>query len=344
MMNKTQKVIILTGEAAVTSKAIEVIKGFKAVSVVKQLNDAVVENVFRHNKNVVYATKNLRLTNIIKYRPIVINCINGKTDIEEFKLGSNNIMEDFPTMLDQKNVDVGDHEVFDSKGGKATKDNCFICKLAQGNPVREEHILYETENFLAVPGLGAFYDGYVMIVPKSHIMSFAELEEEKFEEMLQVINDIRFILESVYQKKIFVFECGSGKGGEGKHETSIVHAHIHFAPTDMDVLEEVHKSGLYPAQIEPKDLIKEYGEDPYMLYIDQEDNWYITSDPETYFPRQHPRQVLADYMGLKKGEYNWRIYPHEDRMKVIANEIYSFLREEFDNLPPWIQKATKKYI
>ena len=41
-----------------------------------------------------------------------------------------------------------------------------------------------------------------------------------------------------------------------------------------------------------------------MLYIDQEDNWYITSDPETYFPRQHPRQVLADYIGLKKGEYN----------------------------------------
>ena len=81
-----------------------------------------------------------------------------------------------------------------------------------------------------------------------------------------------------------------------------------------------------------------------MLYIDQEDNWYITSDPETYFPRQHPRQVLADYIGLKKGEYNWRIYPHEDRMKVIANEIYFFLREEFDNLPPWIQKATKKYI
>ena len=47
----------------------------------------------------------------------------------------------------------------------------------------------------------------------------------------------------------------------------------------------------------------------------------VTIDPETYFPRQHPRQVLADYMGLKKGEYNWRIYPHEDRMKVIANEI-----------------------
>ena len=46
-------------------------------------------------------------------------------------------------------------------------------------------MLYETENFLAVPGLGAFYDGYVMIVPKSHIMSFAELEEEKFEEKEQ---------------------------------------------------------------------------------------------------------------------------------------------------------------
>ena len=144
------------------------------------------------------------------------------------------------------------------------------------------------------------------------------------------------------KKKIFVFECGSGRGGGGKHATSIVHAHIHLAPTDMPVLDEVHKSGLYPAQIESNELIKHYGQHPYMLYIDQKDNWYITSDPNTYFPRQHPRQVLADYMGLEKGHYNWRKYPMREKLDSIAKEIYTFLRNEYEHLPTWIQEAVKK--
>lgn len=103
------------------------------------------------------------------------------------------------------------------------------------------------------------------------------------------------------------------------------------------------KSGLYPGLIHPRSL-KNYGEYPYMLYIDQEDTWYIVSDPDTYFPRQHPRQILADHMGLEEGKYNWRVYPYREKMDEIAEEIYSFLRKEYDNLPVWIQDSVKKYI
>ncbi|MNS98692.1 hypothetical protein D3C72_1330640 [compost metagenome] len=182
-----------------------------------------------------------------------------------------------------------------------------------------------------------------MIVPKKHVMSYAELDEAEYEEFLRVLNDMKFILESVYKKEIFSFECGSGRGGAGKHETSIVHAHFHLAPTDMPVLDQIHKSGLHPAFINPRDL-SNYGEYPYMLYIDQQDNWYISSDPDTYFPRQHPRQVLAEYMELQKGEYNWRTNPLREKMDVIADEIYTFLRESYNTLPKWIQESVKKFI
>lgn len=343
-MNKTKKVIILVGSQELTENALEIIKGFKAVTVVRQLNNATVKNVFRHNKNVVFATTRFDLKSMNQYEPVIINCIVGESRFRILQLGTKNIIEDFPAMMDKLDIDVGDHVSNDSTDSKNIKCNCFICKLAEGNPIRPEHILYESQNFLVVPGLGAFFTGYVMIVPKKHVMSFAELNKKEYEEFLRVLNDMRFILESAYKGKTFVFECGSGKGGKGKHETSIVHAHMHLSVTNMPVLEEVHKSGLYPAPIEPKDLIRDYGQHPYMLYIDQDDNWYITSDPETYFPRQHPRQVLADYMGLKKGEYNWRKYPHEEKLDTIAEEIYSFLKKEFDSLPIWIQSATKKFL
>lgn len=341
-MNKTQRIIVLTGSDRKIRIALDTIKGFKAITVVNNLSSEIIKNVFKHNKNVVFA-KPVYDLRIARYNPIVINVTSSETNIETLKLGVENVIEDFPRLLESQNVDVGDHISHDSTDSTEVKNNCFLCKVAQGCPEKPEHILYESKNFFVIPGLGAFFDGYVMIVPKEHVMSFAELSEHKYEEFLQVLNDIRFILESVYNKKIFVFECGSGKNGGGKHATSIVHAHIHMAPTDMPVLERVQKSGLYPALIDQRDLRK-YGEYPYMLYIDQEENWYIVSDPDTYFPRQHPRQVLADYMNLEKGEYNWRTNPLREKMDVIAEEIYGFLRNNFKELPLCIQENVKKFL
>jgi len=341
-MNKTQKIIILVGEYSLVQLALETIKGFKAVTVVNQLSRGIIENVFRHNKNVVYAPAIYNIE-IAKYNPIVINVSIGETNVDLMRLGISNIVEGFQMILDSKNIDAGDHMSHDSTNSTATLENCLLCKIATGKNEKPEHILYESENFYVVPGLGAFFDGYVMIVPKDHVMSFAELDKEKYEEFLRVLNDIRFILESVYHKEIFVFECGSGKNGGGKHATSIIHAHIHLAPTDMPVLDCIHESGLHPAIINSRHLCN-YEKYPYMLYIDQRDNWYISSDPDTYFPRQHPRQVLADYMNLEKGEYNWRTNPLREKMDIIAEEIYSFLRENFEILPIWIQESVKKFI
>lgn len=341
-MNKTQRLIVLVGNEQLLRIALDSIKGFKACTCVKHLNDEIIQNVFGHNKNVVHAMTvyNINLSN---YNPIIINVIKKGTDCAFMRLGLEDIINDFPKLLDSKDIDVGDHVTHDSNTIKNSTKNCMLCKIVEGNPIRPEHILYESKNFFVIPGLGAFFDGYVMIVPKRHVMSFAELDEEEFEEFLQVLNDMKFILKSVYQKEIFVFECGSGKNGGGKHTTSIVHAHMHLAPTDMPVLSYVQKSGIHPGLIDSSEL-QYYGTYPYMLYIDQQDNWYIASDPDTYYPRQHPRQVLADYMNMPKGSYNWRKFKHEKEMDVIAEKIYSFLRNNLDSLPIWIKEATEKFL
>lgn len=341
-MNKTQQVIILIGNRTLTSKVLDVIRGFKAVTIVESLTEETISNVFHHNKNVVFTLPAYAL-DLNRFSPILVHVTNGNTNPQRMQLGITDVINDFPTLMDSVNVDVGDHISQNSTSSEVVKHNCLLCKIAEGHPEKPEHILYESENFFVIPGLGAFFDGYVMIVPKEHVMSFAELKPDQYAEFLDVLSDMRFILESVYHKPIFVFECGSGRNGGGKHATSIVHAHIHLAPTDMPVLRNVQNSGLYPSQIEPTELCK-YGEYPYMLYIDQSDRWYITSDSETYFPRQHPRQVLADYMNLPKGQYNWRTNPLRDKMDVIADEIYSFLKEHFLELPVWIQEAVKKFL
>jgi len=344
-MNLTKKMIILVGNPERLMEALKIICGFKACTLVKNVDDEIVKNVYKHNKNVVHATRIYDdLSELEKYDPVTVKVTKKPTSFERMELCINTIMEDFPALMDKLGIDVGDHIIHDSSGVKSNKCDCMICRIVEGNPIRKERVLYESENFFVVPGLGAFYDGYVMVCPKRHIMSFAECSEEEFEEFLQVMDDVKYILKHVYKKDIFVFECGSGRNGGGKHATSIVHAHIHFAPTDMPVLKCVQASGIYPALICPNDLTVRYGEYPYMLYIDQRDNWYISSNPNSYYPRQHPRQVLADYMGLEKGKYNWRVYAHEEKMEIIANEIQEFLKNNFDKLPWWIRANTEKFL
>jgi len=53
---------------------------------------------------------------------------------------------------------------------------------------------------------------------------------------------------------------------------------------------------------------------------------------------------LADYMGLGPEEYNWRTNPLRYKMDIIACEIQSFLRDNFDSLPKWIQKNIGKFL
>lgn len=341
-MKRTQRLIVIICEPLFINSIADIISGFHAITIIKSISSEILNTVFHYNKNAVFLTSTYDME-WAKYKPIIVQ-IGLKTNVELSILGNSSnstIIEDFPKVLEPYDVDTGDHSSEDSTQiiSYQSTDECLLCNILRRQTTNVEHILYETKSFYVVPGTGAFFEGYIMIVPKRHIMSFALLSQDILKEFFTVLNDIRSILEGIYGKKIFAFECGSGKTGTGKHKTSIVHAHFHLSPTNMPVLKEVQKSGLNPALINKKDLSM-YGEYPYMLYVDQEDNWYINSDPNAYYPRQHPRQVLANYMNCYEF-YNWRIYPYRERMDVIAEEFRTFCKKNFDALPRWVQKSVR---
>lgn len=338
-MKKTQRLIIVTGDASlITNDAIvKTLSGFKACTVIKTLSKEMLDNVYHYNKNALLLSTTYCMGWSV-YNPIVIRLSTEPTNVANSVLGISNIIADFPKILDSKNVDVGDHNSQDSTGMVSqSTDECLLCRIYNRKTDIPEHIVYDTTNFYCVPGTGAFFDGYLMIVPKQHVMSFALLDEVVLEEFYRVLNDIRSILEGIYQKKVFAFECASGRTGAGKHKTSIVHAHFHLAPTEMPVLKEIQSSGLNPHLIQKEDL-PEYGENPYMLYVDQEDNWFMASDPNCYYPRQQPRQVLANWMGCYD-QYNWRIHPMRDKMPVIAQQFRDYCRDHYSELPEWVKES-----
>lgn len=338
-MKLTQRLIVILGDYSLITdeRIVKSIAGFHACTVIQTLSQEMLNNVFHYNKNAVYFSTAFKME-WSEYEPVVIQLSSEESIINQFVLGINSIIEDFPRILSLKSIDAGDHSSQDSTGMVAqSKKDCLLCRIYNKTAPNTEHILYDTRYFYVVPGTGAFFEGYLMIVPKEHVMSFGLLEPAALREFFRVLNDMRSLLEAIYGKKVFAFECASGKTGAGKHKTSIVHAHVHLAPTDMPVLKEVQKSGLNPCLIHKEDL-QEYGEYPYMLYVDQEDNWFIASDPNCYYPRQQPRQVLANYMG-QYDVYNWREHPYRERMDIIATQFRDYCHNNFEYLPEWVKES-----
>lgn len=66
-------------------------------------------------------------------------------------------------------------------------------------------------------------------------MSNAELINYKSKEFLTVLEDISCILKMTYNvSNVLVWENGTGNSGIGKAKNSIVHAHTHIAPSNLN--------------------------------------------------------------------------------------------------------------
>ena len=223
-MKLTQRLIIVLGEPALITNEtiIKQIAGFKACTVIKSLSQEMLDNVYHYNKNAVYVASSYGMT-WATFKPVVIRLsAEGSTDAKQSILGIGNIIVDFPKILDPKDIDVGDHSSQDSTGMVSqSRSECLLCRIYNRETVNPEHIVYETENFYVVPGTGAFFDGYLMIVPKEHILSVAQFPKSYFTEYYEVCEDVEKILLNAFKGSVVTFmEHGSGPSGKTSHKKS----------------------------------------------------------------------------------------------------------------------------
>ena len=345
-MKATRKIFAIYGEAPVVRKVLECLDGFKAVTALMDtFSYADIESVFNKNKSVACYSESL-----LKLYPTVLNdFIDVYLTENSIAIGYSNVINveknivlQFMEIAEKNNVDIGDH-ISNNRDFGPTQEDCLFCKLIDGEPVHEQAILYESKNFIVIPGSGAFVEGYIMIVPKAHVMSCAELSTEQRKEMLTVIEDIKFILNWIYGTDILVWENGSGRGGIGKPKTSIVHAHIHVCPSQMNICLETEATGIPIYPISFDDLPK-YKENSYLLINDYYGNWYISYDEELYIPRQYIRQLIAAEHHFGGEIWNWRRYAFWDEAEKNGNDFLDFVRNNYLLLPKSIKDATRKFI
>jgi diadenosine tetraphosphate (Ap4A) HIT family hydrolase len=94
--------------------------------------------------------------------------------------------------------------------------------------------LFETDAFVVWPSLGALVAGWILIVPKRHLLCLAVLSTQLKDELSALESAFRDRLESSFGLPVISFEHGPSEPGDPVSCT-IDHAHLHVVPTATEL-------------------------------------------------------------------------------------------------------------
>lgn len=185
----------------------------------------------------------------------------------------------------------------------------------ENNPINQNRIILETQNFVVLPTTGGFIENYQLIIPKKHINCFGELSESEVEEMKSIIDWQKKINKIYFNSNTSMFEHGAlhPHNESGK---SIVHAHMHIFPNDKSLLKQIEEYNFKVEEIsdiiELSNICKE--KESYIYYNDIDNKNYVISHEG--IPSQFLRKLLAVNNSIEN--WNWREYPYlENIVKSI---------------------------
>ena len=212
---------------------------------------------------------------------------------------------------------------------------CCLCSISVAEAPRHswDNPVFESRNFVAVPSLGSLVEGWLLLLPKMHLLSMGALPEELVAEMEDMKAKIGAHVRNEYGE-ICVFEHGPALAS-GKVGCSVDHAHLHVVPLTVDLSEAArpfmpHDSEWRRASWSECREAHLAGRD--YLYFEQPFG-YGRISTHTEFGSQVFRKAIASKIG-RPDQFNWREFPEMD---TVARTINVFAHAA--NSPEGIARA-----
>jgi ATP adenylyltransferase len=214
-----------------------------------------------------------------------------------------------------------------STQSEITEHNCELCEEFQSRKCKfiepqQSRIIYETINFIVLPSLGSFVEGYLLICPKFHIPSFASIELDKLHELKSLISEVKRVVNNNYGSSVIfehgVTSCGLKAGG------CIDHAHLHIVPVDLDIT-TILESSFQTHVLTDWDRLNEYQNEAYLLAQSPNGRMLIT-ELHNNVPSQFFRRHIASFLEIEE-RWDWGAYHGATEMI----ETIQRLRPQFTN-------------
>lgn len=186
-------------------------------------------------------------------------------------------------------------------------------------------VLMETEHWYAVPTLGCFTRGYILLVCKQHYQSAANLSFDLYQEMLELKKRIERIIYKKLGLRCMAFEHGT-TSSFFTGANSVDHVHLHIVPCTRKVWPDISKK-YNLTDFEAVDSYEKlffmwmsHYPKTYLLFQDSDSIIYYRKDAGG-FPSQFFRKCLAPFFNADKWDWKKEFYQGKfiDTLKLFKS-------------------------
>jgi diadenosine tetraphosphate (Ap4A) HIT family hydrolase len=200
---------------------------------------------------------------------------------------------------------------------------CRLCRIINNNFENNNihnNILYESAHFVWLPGLGAFIEGYSLVVSKSHILNSGSLPDFLLEELEIILSFAKARIQHIYG--IIPIICEHGSMGKNNYAGSCIdHHHLHIFPVQMFQIPDIIKANLTNHKI-IKSLkeLRAYQKKQlsYIFIMDSNEHKHVFD--AKILSRQYLRQVVAVESGYIN-DWDWRARPFHNNIISFVNKM-----------------------
>ncbi len=104
------------------------------------------------------------------------------------------------------------------------KEDCIFCKIAEGEVDSEK--IFETENVISFLDINPRAPGHSLVIPKKHVETLPELEDELVSEIFQMTKKVEKLLKNSLAPDAFTIGINDGKAAGQE----IPHLHVNIIP------------------------------------------------------------------------------------------------------------------
>jgi len=172
----------------------------------------------------------------------------------------------------------------------------------------DNRIIKQSDNFFVVPTIGQIIPGSLLILPKKHFETFAQIPINLIQESLSLIN---FFANDSVGKDFILWEHGATECTGSS--CGVYHAHIHMIPVQKKIDPEnlVGENAFEDASLE-RILLRLKNESNYILFKNIDNRFYYNLKENCNaerFQSQYFRKWLVSNFDLTR-EWDWKKYDY----------------------------------
>ena len=197
-------------------------------------------------------------------------------------------------------------------------DSCCLCSQKTNDVWNDP--LFESQNFVVLPSLGALVQGWLLLAPKQHFICMGSLSSSLIVEMQEMKRFLYSYLHEAYGR-VYIFEHGPSRENLSVG-CGVDHAHLHFVPLPFDPMEEMATllpNGMVWSQAGPEDCQAAFNQGKDYLYMEQPIGVGRIATHHG-FGSQLFRRAIAARIGTPN-QFNWREYPQISNVLATIDSV-----------------------